>query len=1095
MAAVPELPYEPQQHEIRQRANFKCSNGWGPVQYLSPNFLTRFPLAMSSAEMFEGLSWNDMGGLFRHRDAVPVTFIDEDRLVEEVRLNVFDKKTPTDFAERRSLALFKLATEEGLFYGLTVVYLPSRQQRLTMALALEAVFKTEGNAVALAGMPKDRSDCAYMPEPSNGEHYTLLPVSGDAAVTHGPVGDFAAAQLAKGSVHLQIGSQTEVKLPGSFTHDSGSSGLVDEDVYQRGPIWENKNLVERNEDNTPVIRNGRTIAIEREVGVAGIDVYTDTNVHKPLTLVACPPKYSPDDDEFTESVSEMEARILGQIEEERKAQWEGRVGRGKPQGGETDVMDTTTAAGDPSAIPGTNLHVVPPEGSTMEHFPQVGQPVVDLTGAPDDVAAAANQGLPAAQPPDATGGRGVQISDEELANQLTLFQCLDAMNRDLFILEDGYFKCVDAVRKVVKQISADLDALEDAYVKSVMASLAKWQATGANALQAMHTASVQEWDTRHKELIKATVDFRNECLEADTEQSKGMTELYQQIADGTRQDPAVAIIEASSEETRKITDKTSDEYHEAIKKSLMGRVPYAMLPTVVASTHTVMMMFRMAVWRLISDESVWPTRIRSAGFCKMAPIVRQSLAAIPALCGLVVPPRPAEAPAPPPSPVWSFLKQQGKVASSPQPSSGFGSGGSTPAGTPTGRRGPFGGMPPPLVPPISSVAPGHQPFPASGVSSSAAKASPRPGLFSTMAPLKLGPVMGVTPTTASAGLAVATPSTGADPGGRNSFALNPFGGLRAARSHPSGSTSKDDDSKVDADIAQLAQEVTRKRHFEGDGEGEEDDDGSDVEDMTVPQKRGKSSQQSPAKSGGKGESSTLAYTEEDINIVRTDRYAKDLPLLINYRNNEAPPASIDGVNLDGHGPYLDAVIKTGGITSRVVFEKADGKEYLKGQGVKSFSRYNDGWKTPLPRTTTGQFPDRANTAIEKVMLVYKRPNGAVVHDDDADGFGRTCLMGLWGLHSERALTRCTHNSTDGRYKLQSVNVCPLCKYWNTNDVSLNNHIRKHYNMGLCCPEDGFVSGSAELMRSHLREEHDYRMRSGKEKQADKVKQAAKKAAH
>ena len=611
---------------------------------MSPNFLTRFPLAMSSAENFEGLSWNDVSGLFRRCDAIPVTFIDEDRLVEEVRLNVFDKKTPTDFAERRSLALFKVATEEGLFYGLTVIYLPSHQQRLTMASALEAMFKTEGNAVAFAGMPKDCSDCAYMPEASNGEHYTLLPVSGDAAITHGPVGDFAAAQFAKGSVHLRIGTHTEVKLPGSFTHDSGNSGLVDEEVYQRGPIWENKNLVERNEDDTPAIRNGRTVAIEREVRVAGIGVYTDTKVHKPLTLVACLPKHSPDDDEFTESVSEMEARIVEQIEEEWKAQWEERVGRGKPQEGETDVKDTTTAAGDPSAIPGTNLHVLPPDGATMQHFPQMGQPIVDLTGAPDDRAATANQGLQATQPPGATGSHGAQISDEELAGQLTLFQCLDAMNRDLYILEEGYFQCVDAVRKVVKQISTDLDALEDAYVKSVMASLAKWQATGANALQAMHTASIQEWDTRHKELIKATVEFRNECLEADTEQSKGMTELYQQIADGTRQDPAVAIIEASSEETRKITDKTSEEYHEAIKKTLMGRVPYVMLPMVVASTHTVMMTFCTAVWHLISDESVWPTRIRSAGFCKMAPIIRQSLAAIPVLCGLVVPPRPAEAP-------------------------------------------------------------------------------------------------------------------------------------------------------------------------------------------------------------------------------------------------------------------------------------------------------------------------------------------------------------------------------------------------------------------------------------------------------------------
>ena len=104
--------------------------------------------------------------------------------------------------------------------------------------------------------------------------------------------------------------------------------------------------------------------------------------------------------------------------------------------------------------------------------------------------------------------------------------------------------------------------------------------------QAMHTATAQEWDVRHKELVEATATFRTECLEADTEQSKGMTNIYREIADGIRPDPAVAIIEAASEETRKITDKTSDKYHEAIKKTLMGRVPYAMLPTVVASTLT-----------------------------------------------------------------------------------------------------------------------------------------------------------------------------------------------------------------------------------------------------------------------------------------------------------------------------------------------------------------------------------------------------------------------------------------------------------------------------------------------------------------------------
>ena len=51
-------------------------------------------------------------------------------------------------------------------------------------------------------------------------------------------------------------------------------------------------------------------------------------------------------------------------------------------------------------------------------------------------------------------------------------------------------------------------------------------------------------------------------------------------------------------------------------------------------------------------------------------------------------------------------------------------------------------------------------------------------------------------------------------------------------------------------------------------------------------------------------------------------------------------------------------------------------------------------------------------------------------------------------------------------------------------------------MGLCCPEDGFVSSSAHQMQQHLGDKHNYHMRSGKDNQADKVaaKQAAKKAA-
>ena len=614
------------------------------------------------------------------------------------------------------------------------------------------------------------------------------------------------------------------------------------------------------------------------------------------------------------------------------------------------------------------------------------------------------------------------------------------------------------------------------------------------------------------------MQFRNECLEAETTQACGIDKVSHEIASGVRKDPATDIMERSFRSTRKVVDDAADKFCLALKDSWLGSLSSQQLPTLVASSYGVLMTFRTAIWRLIPDKTVWPSRLRSAGFCKMAPIVRQSLTSIPALCGLVVPPRPAETTATP-SPVQSYLMGRRSAAASPQASSP-GPGGSTPAGTPTGPKKPFGTLVQPSSSPMGPPAttqPLHRRPQTPGASSTTSPAtagpSQRPGVFASFPSLKLGTHPGTVPrkaestaptppstvprkagcaapTMSSAGLTVATPGLSVPAGGRSSFATNPFIARPAGRSQPVGARSEDSDKAVASDIAKLAQEASRKHHLEeGDGddedEGNEETDGSDIEDMTVPVKKGKG-RQSPAKSS-KRESATENYTEADIAIVRADRYARDFTALQNYRSNVASPDDTGAVNLASHEAYLDSVVASQGITSHVVFEYENGKEYLKKQGVKDFREYDNGWKIPFPRTMSGRFPDKANTTIDRVMMVYRRPNGAIVKDDDKDGFGRTCLMGLWGLHTEGALMRCTHFLADG------VNVCPVCRFWNTNDVTLNNHVRKHYNMGLCCPEDGFVSASAKKMRNHLEEEHDYKMRSGKDKRAGK--QSAKKAVH
>ena len=535
MAATPELPFEVQRREARRRAISKADNGFSSAKYLTPNFLMHFPVVMESTEDEEHLTWNEVSGLFWRRDTIPATFIDQALLVEQVDLDVFGKPD-MEIAERRALALFKLVTQEGERYALTVVYIPFHQKRMLMKAALQAVFTTIGSAVALVGMPKDLKQCAYMPEPTNGEHYTLLPVCGDAEIVSGQVSDFAAAMLTKGSAHYRVNKQVVVKLPGSFTRDTTSRGLIDEEVFDRGPLWTNKELVETGHDDTPVIVNGRTIAVEREIIVSKSDVYTDTTAFQPLTLVACEPGFEPDYEEFTETIPEMQARVEGEMEAEREAQRLERIRQMQEDEGKATGMDTTPAPPDPSAIPGTHLHVVTPEGVTMQDFSKTGYAVMDLTESADEQASMGNVGGQATKPQGATGGSkaGAQISDAELGARLLMFKCLDSMNKDQNILEDGYYKCVEVVRGIVKEVSADLDEMENAYVAAIMKALAKWQESGANALQAMHTASAKEWDKLHTELIQATVEFRNACMEAETTEANGLSEVSRKIASGAR---------------------------------------------------------------------------------------------------------------------------------------------------------------------------------------------------------------------------------------------------------------------------------------------------------------------------------------------------------------------------------------------------------------------------------------------------------------------------------------------------------------------------------------------------------------------------------
>ena len=102
------------------------------------------------------------------------------------------------------------------------------------------------------------------------------------------------------------------------------------------------------------------------------------------------------------------------------------------------------------------------------------------------------------------------------------------------------------------------------------------------------------------------------------------------------------------------------------------------------------------------------------------------------------------------------------------------------------------------------------------------------------------------PSATAAGLTVAVPGAGTSLGGRSFFATNPYSARPAGHSQTAGTPTKDDDEAVDAKLSHLAQDVGQKHQHEGDdgdsdGEGTEETDGSDIEDMTAPSvRKGKS---------------------------------------------------------------------------------------------------------------------------------------------------------------------------------------------------------------------------------------------------------------
>ena len=185
-----ELPYEYQLDEIATRVNRFRADGIQLELYLTPTFLKYFPVDMELGVLAD-IKWNDISGLFVWSPVLPMTYVDNDVLLAMSHQHVWDADLPTSYHPQCSLAVVKLFPSAPV-YALVTIYVPATQARLHFLSALTSLHNLQMEVAALVYMPKS---CIYMPEPSSGNHYTLLPLASDKNICLGALSMFVAAKL------------------------------------------------------------------------------------------------------------------------------------------------------------------------------------------------------------------------------------------------------------------------------------------------------------------------------------------------------------------------------------------------------------------------------------------------------------------------------------------------------------------------------------------------------------------------------------------------------------------------------------------------------------------------------------------------------------------------------------------------------------------------------------------------------------------------------------------------------------------------------------------------------------------------------------
>ena len=341
-----------------------------------------------------------------------------------------------------------------------------------------------------------------MLEPSSGNHYMLLPLTGNKDICIGAFSSFVAAKLTVASKHCSSDMGVHPKLPPNFSPQLDSDDLITEPTLCCGSIWKNADFVFRGDSRCPLLVDGEPVAMESLIKVALVDQFMPLQCAT-LTNVGYEPKFMNEAFTFRETVEEMRQHL----NREKVA----AVEKKPPEPmitNECHQEALATAQAPMFASKSSDIDVVLPSGAQSAN-PVKYPAFLGVKGGQEEAATAQTSQDTAAikvtpMPANAVTGGG-DTNPQNISARLC--EALAQMTDSLEHLKKGYFDCFNETVVATREVLVNVNEIDTTYMDTVLEGMTKWQVTVALAITDMHTDDCAVQDAKRIAIDEATWDL------------------------------------------------------------------------------------------------------------------------------------------------------------------------------------------------------------------------------------------------------------------------------------------------------------------------------------------------------------------------------------------------------------------------------------------------------------------------------------------------------------------------------------------------------------------------------------------------------------